>query len=379
MNPDGRIEGLDAWRALLMLGGLVVHASQLQPPTALFDILGIVSGSFRMGAFFVLSGLFAGLALRRREPAAWLARRTFQIGVPTAFTLLVLCPIGTATMFAMPAGSVQRAPVLFDWQHAWFLVALLLYAPLAVWVHRRGERGALPHIKNGHPAALRWLVFAGLPLVSFVLMAAVVLTIAAVAPEPYWTTLSQWKFIVGYAPVYLLGLALARSAAVREALLGDAFFPAAILASVAGAYSGWYWSIAPTAWGQSHAWIGTLAAVAGSALCPPAASVLIIRSALKMPPMPAVVERLSDAAFTIYVVHFPLFLLLNLGFAHVDWNVYVEYAIVLIGDGGMTFLIHTQIVCRWRVAALLLNGKRLPDAVRTRTGTGCPAPVSMQR
>lgn len=191
MRTTGRIAGLDVWRTALMLGGLVLHASLMKEATPFYEIVGIVSGSFRMGAFFAISGLLAGLALRRRETGAWLRRRTFQIGVPTAFALLVLCPIGAFSKLAMPSQSAALGPALLDWQHAWFLVALLLYAPIAGWLDARNKRRSLFLGAAGRPWTLRWLVLADIPLVSFALMGAVVLVVARIAPEPYWPALSQ--------------------------------------------------------------------------------------------------------------------------------------------------------------------------------------------
>lgn len=187
---------------------------------------------------------------------------------------------------------------------------------------------------------------------------------------------------MGYAPVYIFGFALSRSERLRQALLPHPAAPAAILIAVASVYAAWYAGIGDTGSGHAHAWIA-VTAVIGSALCPPAATVLIVRSALAIRSVPAIVGRLSDAAFTIYLVHFPLFLLLNLGFAHVAWNTYVEYAIVLVAGGWLSFVFHTQVVCRWPWAALLLTGKPLPRASdrmageRT-TGAGFPTPASIQ-
>jgi hypothetical protein len=43
-----RIAGLDAWRALLMLGGLFVHGTTYKGHRALFDAINLASDTFRM-------------------------------------------------------------------------------------------------------------------------------------------------------------------------------------------------------------------------------------------------------------------------------------------------------------------------------------------
>lgn len=128
--PPGRIAGLDAWRAGLMLGGVLLHGTVLQQPLLLFHVIGAVSGAFRMGAFFAISGMLAALAAARKGPSAWIAGRTRQIGIPALFGLAVLCP-AMSLMLRAAVGPERAAHVpLFDWHHLWFLVALLAHQTL---------------------------------------------------------------------------------------------------------------------------------------------------------------------------------------------------------------------------------------------------------
>ncbi|WP_447515068.1 hypothetical protein, partial [Clostridioides difficile] len=62
-----------------------------------------------------------------------------------------------------------------------------------------------------------------------------------------------------------------------------------------------------------------------SCLCPPAVAVLIVRSAIAMRRTPLPLRRISDAAFTIYMVHFPIILALDLLIDPLRLNPYVSY------------------------------------------------------
>ena len=86
MGTTGRIDGLNVWRALLMLGGMATHATIMREDVAGLALIANLSHAFRMGAFFVISGLLTGFALLRRpRPELWLRDRLIQIGIPTVF------------------------------------------------------------------------------------------------------------------------------------------------------------------------------------------------------------------------------------------------------------------------------------------------------
>jgi glucan biosynthesis protein C len=111
----GRIEGLDAWGGMLMLGGPILHGAMLHAPHLLFQIIDLVSASIRMGAFFAISGLLAGLNLRRRPPRAWLARHAKRVGIPALFGVAVLSPITSLVLRAELSATAASRIVLFDW------------------------------------------------------------------------------------------------------------------------------------------------------------------------------------------------------------------------------------------------------------------------
>ena len=109
-TASARIEGLGTWRALLMLGGILLHATMGEEQRPAFAAINIISGSFRMGAFFMISGLLTGYAIRRRtDPAAWLKGRLLQLGIPTLFGIAVICPvIALLLSFGARAGQPWR-------------------------------------------------------------------------------------------------------------------------------------------------------------------------------------------------------------------------------------------------------------------------------
>ena len=381
MATGERIEGLNVWRAGLMLAGMATHATILREDVPMLMLLANASHAFRMGVFFVISGLLTGFALLRRpHPERWLKDRLIQIGVPTVFGIGVVSPLIGLAMLQFPPTAGLAPPLLFDWYHLWFLVALLVYSVLGYALHRQDGFTRLlvrlaPQLTPG-PRAQSRIIF----LVGGVSLLGIVLGMALVdvtAPERYVGSLMQIRLILGYAPLFLLGFAIGRSDRLRETMVGTSAVPVAILIVFATAYAFWYLGVAPTALGVRHAWAGDLLTLFGSSFCPPAAAALVLRSAITIRSVPASLARLSDASFTMYIVHYPIAVEATALLTRVDWNDWIEFTIIMIANATLSYAFHRTVVRRSATMALLLNGRwRRPAAIRQSTdslGPGAPA------
>lgn len=165
----------DFIRAALMLLGIPYHAALIYLPEvdwnvispdknlALKPVAGIIH-SFRMQAFFLMSGFFAAMLLSRREPWAWLRSRYVRVGVPFATAVLLLIPMQIALIRFFDEKAAGQPWILqYRLFHFWFLPALLVLCSLLAlsWgsVVSRGFRSALGRL--AHPAA-PWIVMLAL-------------------------------------------------------------------------------------------------------------------------------------------------------------------------------------------------------------------------
>jgi hypothetical protein len=138
-------------------------------------------------------------------------RRCAQIGPPTLFGWGVLCPCIVLIARWYPGVPV---PPLFDWHHIWFLVALLLYAPLAALIDRPHRSGGLIE-RFASVCCCRQALVCLLFVVgsaSFLLTVATEWLVDARPAAAYEAMLSQLPGMAGCLPCYLLGVAVARSA-----------------------------------------------------------------------------------------------------------------------------------------------------------------------
>jgi len=355
-----RIEGLTVWRAWLMLGGLVLHATIGQERYPPFAAINIVSASFRMGAFFLISGLLTGFALTRHmtDGGAWIRRRLFQLSLPTLVGVVTICPV-IRLLFTLADPAQPLLPSVY---HLWFLIALLYYTLIAYGLHRiDGIWRVFSHVENASfLARLRQSVLLiGAGTVSFLLVIELTPLCARLAPAQA-SLIQQAPVIIGNLPTFLLGFACARMPTLRRIFIAGRRVPIAILAGAALAH----WLVRSPLLGAAFdpAAITTgqmVVMIAGTAWCPPAATALILRSAMAIQTVPALLRRLGEASFTMYIVHYPIMAATKLALRPVGLHPWGDFAVTLAVGGTLSWLIHDRLVARSRWLALLLNG-RLP-------------------
>ncbi|MES2647791.1 MAG: acyltransferase family protein [Bacteroidota bacterium] len=151
-----RVYALDALRAIMMLLGLVIHASitygsidygatwPLKDPnnSLVFDLVFSLIHAFRMPVFFVAAGYFGALLFYKKGPRAMLLNRVkrillpFLAGVLIVYPLVVFAFIYSRSAFAAapsPSGNafsfiVSGDFLPFNIVHLWFLYFLVMYA-----------------------------------------------------------------------------------------------------------------------------------------------------------------------------------------------------------------------------------------------------------
>lgn len=357
-----RIVGLDAWRAGLLLGGILLHGSIGLPGNALFGAIDIVSQTFRMGSFFAIAGALSALSIARAGPGEWMLRRITRLGIPLTVSMLVFPPF-IWSMVRTYGWAEATPPLPFDWYHLWFLVALLLYS---LALHRLVAIGLDDRIAAGLD---RWSAGTRSP-VSVVILATACATalLFAVTPvaastvltPPYFFAYRNVQLIAGYLPMFLLGVFAVRAPKFGATLLDGWRIAMAVVALIAAIYALWFLSMAPqmTRLDPAHAaaMTATLRFVAG-ALCPPAAFVLILKSAIAIRRIPDRVARLSDASYTIYLLHLPLAAAINLPLRTAGVDPLGCYIAAVIGSGSLSYLVHRAFVRRSDTLRLLLNGQ----------------------
>lgn len=347
----GRIDGIDIWRALLIGMGLFVHASFGLRQVAAFSLVDDLSQAFRMGALFGISGYLSAASLAHRPSRTWLLDRVRRLGAPAAFGIWLLSPL-IWVAFATAGAVVTPRPLWpFEWYHYWFLVALLLYSVVAVVLDAIDRDGRLSRGVD------RWSAGWGvrLPLLLVANAMALLLWLAGLAmratmPESLLVPFATIQLVAGYLPMFVFGFMLARCTSLYNVMMSAHRFLLALVVCSAIALVAMRLS-----WGTGGAQaerIRFLLAV----LCPPAAFVLILRSGMSIRDVPLAVRRVSEASYTIYILHLPIAALVNSRIANL-FDPHLAYLVSVGVSGVGAFAVHRAILPRWRLFALLINGR----------------------
>ena len=273
-----------------------------------------------------------------------------QLGVPALVGLTVLSPLIWLTVATSRSAGYGWPLLPFEWHHMWFLFGLILYSCIAVVLHAADTRHALmarlDRLADAHSGRVAVLIAA---TASAALLGAALPLLRWLLPPSYLHGFGNAQLIAGYLPMFVLGFVLARADRLRGRVVEARGLGLAICFGATAAYAAAH-LLTPLA--HLAAYVRFVAA----ALCPPAAFLLILRSALTIRRVPALVGHFSEASYTIYILHYPLSVLINTHFA-TGVEPHLAYILSILASGAASFAFHVLAVQSSPPLALLLNGK----------------------
>jgi glucan biosynthesis protein C len=286
------------------------------PSGTLLDLLLVLNQSFFMGAFFLISALFAPGSYDRKGAKRFLAERLLRLGVPLLAWLLVLRPLVTIGRYT--AARDAAGGDLPYWQYylssyapgpMWFVEVLLVFSALyALWrlvVDGRGRPGPAP-VAGRTPGAVVIAGFTiGLALVTYLWRIVVPVSAPLLGlPTP--------AYLPQYAALFVVGLVAARRGWLdglsrTAGRIGFAVAAAAAIALVLVVVS------AQDAFLGRGTWASLVAATCESALAVGMTIGLLVLFRAHADPQGRAGRFLSTHAYAVYVIH-PL-VLVGLGYA----------------------------------------------------------------
>jgi glucan biosynthesis protein C len=324
---SGRVAGLDASRTTLMFFGLVVHsgalAAWLQTSTATpaddaANFLGILGHNFRMPAFFMVSGIFSAYLLNTRSLQRFWVQRRRRLVYPllaASFTLIPVCYWILVGFEVSPEQIITMGPL-----HLWFIYYLIgfsLILLLVEWSLRKIGKSVVS-------SQVRPL---GVWLVNPISIAAIALTSTLI---PHWFDQSSGALandsglfppiglVAYYGLFFVYGLLLYRYWLSAEKWLRR-FWPGHLLLGFAA-----FGVFAFELWNQTeHTWLYPSYSVATWMLSLGILGIFLffVRKEGK------VTRYLSDASYWVYLIHYPIMVMLQKWFA--DLHTGVALAFVL--------------------------------------------------
>lgn len=338
--PAERHHGIDAVRAAMMLLGVLLHVAinYVEGPaeadwpwrdperTPLAGVLVLAIHTFRMPAFFVMSGYFAAMLIERRGLWGYAVNRFRRIAVPSVAAWFVLFPatllsfvfvgLQSADVDDERKAALLTAAVSHPWAgaapiHLWFMEVLILFHIVSVPLVLASR--AAPRWISARVASVRHALFLGRCRWALVPVL-VLVTTAAMVPMQRPGIDTPHRFLIApsilgcYAIYFVVGWCIRREAGMVARLiqtgwwhlgLGCGALVIALITAIA-------WFLAVSQGAPPARWAMVL--VQGSSAL--AAWLLVLgmlgvaERTLAHPR--AIVRRLSNASFWVYLVHLPL-------------------------------------------------------------------------
>lgn len=371
----------DPLRALLMLLGIPYHASLLYSHALPWDIkdfetspvlsaLGAALVTFRMPAFFLVAGYFSIMVIGKKGKMRWLRQRFLRLGLPFIVAVLLLGPL---QLFMLQLSAIAKGDITVtqmmeslpdllqpseQWiMHLWFLPALITYSVLLAGLLYLLERPPLVEAKDWFyrvsgrypllfltalcifPVLWEWMVY-GSGLLAAKSENGLFL-IYERASDPY----------ARYLPFFLIGALLRRDRA-----LFHRFRQTGMLTGIVA--SG---SIATAVTLRlQNPFVNSAMLVLASAIAAVTMSRLLIDLACRYFDRPSpLARRMTDASFTIYLLHHPLIYAFGTLFILISLPPAFEFAIIVVATTVAAYMLH-QAIRRSPLALFLFNGIRKP-------------------
>lgn len=352
-----RYNYLDVARAILMSLGIVIHTAQVYAPepwrvngpesSPFFAYLIDLIHSFRMHSFYMIAGFFAAMLLCRYSVRDYLKTRFIRLGVPLLFcglTINSLIHLLSYDNYQLGAEAFSASYWLGgDWlDHLWFLANLLVYLFLVAGAVKFFP-GMLRYIQSLNIKF--WHFYVVLPCAIFILE-----RIAWRIPESPFG--GAWLFVsiselFFYFPFFVLGFVF-----YLKQELFKKFVEAVPLGLVlVGVFAVAYWNdLGAGKYSYIYEVLKSLAVLG---------VITIVFSLFKrfFDGASQFVRAVSDASYTLYLVHPIIVLTAALYLAQFEMNVFFKFSLVVIWTWWLSYLFHRYVVERFWVALLVFNGK----------------------
>ena len=355
---DRRLYHLDFLRAFALFVGVFYRSAHADAGAGDYDFVRDASGAFRMACFFLISGYFSVALIERKGTWTFLKGRLVMLTVPALVCVVLLAPFTAEWMASYYSQVDANKDFRMFWMyHAWFLFSLLVYTLILnqiVWISKE----SVVWLSRFMPEGVARILF----FVAVVVVCA--LSYKVILPSfmwdiPYIHLVGLFVLIsVQHFPYFLLGVFMFlwrdvydrfNSGYLRWGLVAAVCIVGSVILTLASDY----YQGAGT-WAHLLEFFATiyeylLAILLSIFLCAFGARFLDKDF--------WVVRVMSQSAYTVYVVHFIIVAFLLFALQKLGLPMDARMLLSAIGAclGGMLF--HFAIVKRFRIAALLFNGK----------------------
>ncbi|MEM9055268.1 MAG: acyltransferase family protein [Pseudomonadota bacterium] len=378
-NKIERLHHFDLLRAAMLLLIVLTHVAHAYDPTMQWIVespdqtwLAPVLSSipvFSMPGFFMISSILSIFLMRKRSYQDWAKGRLLRICVPLISGILILSPITiyVASQAAeLNAAGTTSSPFTGDlgtdfaaldrrWiGHLWFLSTLGIFTLIAWIGFARGvlmdglHRTSVFLVKLDRKINIWWTIVLAVGAWSFGAKALLYVMKLLLGFEPALIAILNVDTLLGYFPLFMLGLLLGVSSDLRDLMFKVTPFRTIVLAIGFAIYV--------LAAGVPFEEWRLARKLIGPALGTGIALFLFGYLADKINKPSPLAKRISSYSYSVYLLHYPISNALALIFASVTLNASLEFLILIILTYILSF-VAAWVVAQVGVLKFLFNGE----------------------
>lgn len=296
--------------------------------------------SFRMESFYIIAGFFSMLVMKKYSLQHFIKSRFFRLGVPLLFCGFTLNIVMLGYSYTNEFNLSNLLTVSFwlhgGWlAHLWFLANLIGYSIILYFTIN------LPSFKY---TKTNYWIFVIVVVLFQMILSRISWRIPSEKLNNTFVFFDISKFI-RYIPFFWIGIKMFVNKELYEKLLSINIFNSivVILYFVIKAYpiNGYIEEVISALYGLSFP--------------------CLLFSVFKFffDKRNKFVESVSDASYTIYLLHQPFIVLWGFFILRIEMPYWVHFLLILIPAWLLPYLFHRYVVKESRVLLLLLNGKNI--------------------
>jgi len=338
---------IDFSRAVLFSLGIVLHAAWFcKGRSDAFGALHDFIHTFRMESFFLIAGFFSGMTLTKGPPELFLRNRLQRLFIP-----LLFCGIALNTCL--------HCALRHDWHdfsflmsssywltgewlaHLWFIGTLFLYVVLLYGLHKLCPR-------------IHFVFWSPLCNLLTMLLTVALLRRALTYLSSHISGVITGSLLIAhpaevleYIAFFMAGYVLFYRQDILERLINLAVFNAASVVL--------FWSLIMV---LQNSFAGRQLLELWRAVYSIQVCALLFWVARRFFNQPnAVITTLSDASYTVYLVHWPLMAVAYWLISPTQLPVAVLFLLLVIATAVLSYEVHNVLVSRSHVLSFLMNGR----------------------
>ena len=360
-----RFHFIDFSRAVLFSLGIVLHAAWICRDRSVFlQGLHDFIHSFRMPAFFLIAGFFCAAMLTRYSAEVFLSKRLRRLGIPLLFFVLIDVVVNCPNHTNWTDYSVEltgRYWVSGDWlEHLWFLGTLIAYI-LALFLVQKAWPSISARVRNAK--------FALVGFVALISIASVVFTHVErlFPPTPWakvWFFVDQIKFFQ-YAAFFAAGYIIFHH---QHLLLG---LTNRVALNIGNAIAFWIAMPLLLNFAAGRYLIQLWQPIYGLSMC----GLLFFVAMRFFNQRQTLVSSLSEASYTIYLVHWPVMIALQRIIDTPQTPLFLTFSMLVVFTAILSYACHIYLVKKSHLLAFLMNGQPIPAAAIALDEPSAPKPA----